>query len=179
MLYKLHIGNVYHSKWLLCIKDILNSCGYLELWNNQVVESNFNLAKKVKQCRMDDFVNNWKELIFNSSKCLNYRTYKTEFGFEKYLVTLPYDLANVLCTFRCGSHRLPIECGRSFGNDRDERLCDLCDHSELGDEFHYLYNCTFFAEKRKTYLPRNLLQVRNVISFNSLMNSDDIFVLID
>ena len=48
MLYKLHIGNVYHSKWLLCIKYILNSCGYLELWNNQVVKSNFNLAKKVK-----------------------------------------------------------------------------------------------------------------------------------
>ena len=48
MLYKLPIGNVYHSKWLLCIKDILNSCCYLELWNNQVVESNFNLAKKVK-----------------------------------------------------------------------------------------------------------------------------------
>jgi hypothetical protein len=59
--------------------------------------------------------------------------------------------------------------------DRDERLCDLCDHSELGDEFHYLYNCTFLAEERKTYL----LQVRNVISFKSLMNnSDDRFVLI-
>ena len=76
MLYKQHIGNVYHSKWLLCIKDILNSCGYLELWNNQVVESNFNLAKKVKQCCMDDFVNNRKELIFNLSKCLNYRSIK-------------------------------------------------------------------------------------------------------
>jgi hypothetical protein len=55
----------------------------------------------------------------------NYRTYKTEFGFEKYLVTLSYDLANVLCKFRCGSHRLPIECGRFFGIDRDERLCVL------------------------------------------------------
>ena len=76
MLYKLHIGNVYHSKWLLCIKDILNSCGYLELWNNQVVENNFNLAKKVKQCCMNDFVNKWKELIFNSSKCLYYRIIK-------------------------------------------------------------------------------------------------------
>jgi hypothetical protein len=67
---------------------------------------------------------------------------------------------------------------RFFGIDRDERLCDLCDHSELGDEFHYLCNCTFFAEERKKYLPRNLLQVRNVISFNSLMNSEDRFVLI-
>ena len=97
---------------------------------------------------MDDFVNNRKELIFNSSKCLNYRTYKTEFGFEKYLVTLPYDLAHVLCKFRCGSHILPIACGRVFGIDRDERLCELCDHSELGDEFHYRCNCTFFAEER-------------------------------
>jgi hypothetical protein len=128
---------------------------------------------------MDDFVNNGKEIIFNSSKCLNYRTYKTEFGFEKYLVTVSYDLANVLCKLRCGSYRLPIECGRFFGIDRDEHLCDLCDHSELGDEFHYLYNCSYFAEERKKYLPRNLLQVRNVIiSFNSLMNnSDDRFVL--
>jgi hypothetical protein len=37
--------------------------------------------------------------------------HKTEFGFEKYFVTLPYDLANVLCKLTCGSHRLPIECG--------------------------------------------------------------------
>ena len=64
--------------------------------------------------------------------------------------------------------------GFFFCIDRDERLCDLCDHNE----FHYLYNCTFFAEERKKYLPRNLLQVKNVISFNSLMNSDDRFVLI-
>jgi hypothetical protein len=58
--------------------------------------------------------------------------------FESYIVKLPFDLRKALCNFRCMNHRLPVEQGRFWGVDRDDRICDLCNSFELGDEFHYL-----------------------------------------
>ena len=34
MLYKLDSADVYHSKWLKCIKDVLYECGFADAWNN-------------------------------------------------------------------------------------------------------------------------------------------------
>jgi hypothetical protein len=54
---------------------------------------------------------------------------------------------------------LPIEMGRFFSIDRSERICDLCNKEELGDEFHYLFNCTFFKDERKKIIPEYLYNV--------------------
>jgi hypothetical protein len=104
--------------------------------------------------------------------------YKSEFGLEKYFTILPPNLMYNMCKFRCGSHKLPIEMGRFFSIDRSERICDLCNKEELGDEFHYLFNCTFFKDERKKFIPEYLYNVPNTISFSELMNSDDKYVLI-
>jgi hypothetical protein len=71
--------------------------------------------------------------------------YKSEFGLEKYFTILPPDLMYNMCIFRCGSHKLPIEMGRFFSIDRSERICDLCNKEELGDEFQY--SKVFFQTK--------------------------------
>lgn len=76
------------------------------------------------------------------------------------------------CKFRCGSHRLPTETGRFF------RICDLCNLGELGDEFHYLFNCDYFKQERSKFLPIHLCKNRNIISFSDLINSHDKYVLI-
>jgi len=65
--------------------------------------------------------------VFNSAKCLNYIIFKCSHGLEKYLLNLPYDLKRALCNFRCLNHRLPIERGRFWGVERDDRVCDICD----------------------------------------------------
>jgi hypothetical protein len=72
-----------------------------------------------------------------------------------YLSVLPSDLRMYLCKFRCLSNNLPIETGRFFNIDRSERYCNLCNVNELGDEFHYLFKCTFFSNVRANCLPRN------------------------
>ena len=178
ILYQLDLCDVYHSKWLNCVKDILNKCGFINYWNDQFVPRNFNLLKKVKQYFNDSYVEYWKLQIFNAPKCTNYRMYKSEFGLEKYFTILPPNLMYNMCKFRCGSHKLPIEMGRFFSIDRSERICDLCNKEELGDEFHYLFNCTFFKDERKKFIPEYLYNVPNTISFSELMNSDDKYVLI-
>ena len=43
---------------------------------------------------------------------------------------------------RISCHLLPIESGRYKKIPRVERLCPLCNRSEIGDEFHYLLKCT-------------------------------------
>ena len=179
MLYRLDEGDVYHSKWLLCIKDILFECGYDNCWTNQTVLSNMTLSKNVKMFLRDKFVMEWKSQIFDSPKCINYRIYKTDFGFEKYLSILPSDLLYIinLCKFRCGSHKLPIEAGRFFGINWSERICELCNKEELGDEFHYIFNCNFFRPERHRFIPVSIYNNRNILSLKDLMNSQDKYVL--
>ena len=43
---------------------------------------------------------------------------------------------------RISCHLLTIESGRYKKIPRVERLCPLCNRSEIGDEFHYLLKCT-------------------------------------
>jgi hypothetical protein len=69
-----------------------------------------------------------------------------------------------------GKGRKVIEMGRFFSIDRSQRICDLCNKEELGDEFHYLFNCTFFKDERKQIIPEYLYNVSNTISFSELMN---------
>ena len=66
ILYQLDLCDVYHSKWLNCVKDILNKCGFINCWNDQLVPRNFNLSKKVKQYFYDSYVEYWKLQIFNA-----------------------------------------------------------------------------------------------------------------
>ena len=178
MLYKLDSGNVYHSKWLNCVKDIISECGFINAWNNQYIDTNCQLSKNVKQYYHNLFVNEWMAQIFNTSKCLNYRMYKSKFGFEDYSTTLPFDLRINLCKYRCSSHRLPIECGRFYSIDRSERICDLCNSNVLGDEIHYIYDCSCFNAERLKFLPADICKVKNTMSFSNLMNSKDKFVLV-
>jgi hypothetical protein len=39
------------------------------------------------------------------------------------------------------------------------------DVNKLGDEFHYLFKCTFFNNVRAKYLPRNICNNPNVLKF--------------
>ena len=49
ILYRLDEADVYHSKWLICIKDILNECNYGNYWYDQSVLKIGNLSQNVKQ----------------------------------------------------------------------------------------------------------------------------------
>ena len=56
---------------------------------------------------------------------------------------------------------MPIEWGRFLGTSRDDRICELCFHNKIGDEYHYLLECSYFSDARRVYLPRNLLAIPN------------------
>ncbi len=74
--------------------------------------------------------------------------------------------------FRLSNHRLPIQQRRSLGIPRDERICTVCDSGEVGDEFHYLLNCSNENVKRNRtkYVDKYYTHHPNVPKFCSLMN---------
>ena len=83
---------------------------------------------------------------FNSSvgnKLSLYSEVKNKVRFESYLDLIKNVKTRVAVTkMRISCHLLPIESGRYKKIRRVERLCPLCNRSEIGDEFHYLLKCT-------------------------------------
>ena len=178
ILLSMHQRDFFHSKWLLCIKECLISSGLNDIWNSQdTAHVPQSIGKMVKLKLIENFKQAWRESVFNSAKCLNYRIFKTDLVFEQYFHLRPNDLAMAFCHFRCLNHKLPIELGRFWGVERDDRNCELCRVNRLGDEYHYLFECSYFDEQRRLCLPRGLPRHPNTVIFGKVMNNKDIQVL--
>lgn len=153
LMYSFHCKEDNVSDWLSYIKKILDEVGMSHIWITQGQYTSTEWLKcKVKQTLMDQFQQAWRSNIFDSSKCCNYRIFKSKFGLENYLVALSPKLRESFTKFRCRNHKLPIESGIYTGIVREERLCSLCTLHEPGDEFHYIFCCDYFAEHRRRFL---------------------------
>ena len=97
---------------------------------------------------MDQFIHKWRSRVAENSVCSNYRLCKNICCLEEYLTYLPSILRQRVLKFRLSNHRLPIQQRRSLGTPRGERICTVCDTGEVGDEFHYLLNCSNENVKR-------------------------------
>ena len=102
----------------------------------------------MKQRLRDQFLQEWQSRVAENSVCCNYGLFKKTFCFEEYLTYLPSTLRQRVLKFRLSNHRLPIQQRRPLGIPRDERICTVCDRGEVGDEFHYLLNCSNENVKR-------------------------------
>ena len=95
---------------------------------------------------------------------------KSDISLESYITFLPMKLKNVFSRFRCINHKLPVETAIYKNIPRSERVCVKCTHSEIGDVFHYIFNCPFFADQRRTYLPKYCHIHPSAPKFKSIMN---------
>ena len=97
----------------------------------------------------------------NSSKCLLYKNFKEDISLERQIINLPESLVYTMIKFRCSNHKLPIEQGRKFGIERENRICNKCDLNSVGDEFHLIFECPAVSEDRDKFNPLNLRQVKS------------------
>ena len=97
------------------------------------------------------------------------------------LFTLPFGVIGKqylpLIKFRTSNHSLPIETGRWENVPFDDRKCQLCHKNELGDEFHYLFCCTYFETERKRHLKPYFYKRPNIIKLKELLASDNLATL--
>lgn len=91
---------------------------------------------------------------------------------EKYLLELPPKLAKAYCKFRSCNTKLPIESDRWFNIPRENRLCNICYLREIGNEFHYLLNCTNQPKhnSRRKHMSRYYYERPNTFKFHTLFN---------
>ena len=107
----------------------------------------------VRKSLEDQFCQNWHTELNNSSRCNIYRIFKSEFCFEKYLLDLHGASRSVYIKFRCRNNKLPIVTGAFHDVQYQDRKCTLC-NGDIGDEYHYLFNCTAFTHERHQLLKR-------------------------
>ena len=80
--------------------------------------------------------------------------------------------------FRTCNHKFPIEIGRYSNTPRQERFCKLCDQICIGDEFHYMLECSKVKPLRTKYLSSVYTARPNVLKFANLLGSDNYRTLI-
>ena len=117
----------------------------------------------------DQYLQTWTDDVASNAKCINYRMYKSDISLEFYITFLPMKLRTVFSCFRCRNHKLPVETGIYKNIPRSEIVCVKCTQSEIGDEFHYIFNCPFFADQRRTYLPK-YCHIVSAPKFKHIMN---------
>ena len=162
-------NDTFCSPWVTTVKNILEGCGFAGAWEHQRLPFSTNHFKVILQQRIrDQFLQKWSAEINISSKCINYRMFKTSLHLEDYLITLSYHQRCTMAKFRCRNHYLPIESGCHTDIPRNLRVCELC--NDLGDEFHFLFICPRFSEARKKYIKKVLVRSPSAISFCNLMN---------
>jgi len=163
--------DIYRSPWIVKIKNSIDKLGLSYLWDTIGSKDAKWLELIIKQ-RLDDvYSQNWHYEVNHNSHCLNYRIFKQTCTFEKCLIKLPFKYRVILCKFRCGNHRLPIVSGRYSNVDRSQRFCNLCNNSKLGDEFHYLFECTEFEQARTKLLDNYFKKRPDSIKMYKLFNS--------
>lgn len=170
LLFKLHNAGLFDSSYISFIRNTLNELGMSDLWLNQTnINTSSNVFKnKVKRALEDQFLQSWYHSIDNDSICCNYRMFKTVFSSEKYMRTLPTNLAVRMARFRTTNNNLPVNILRYQNVPRNQRLCVKCNMNDIGDEFHYLFRCPFFKKKRQDCLPKYFLKKCNAIKFKEL-----------
>ena len=91
------------------------------------------------------------------------------YGLEKYLTELTFYQRLVLTKWRLRSNNLPISQCRFILNDNV--VCPFCPEC-IGDEMHYLFNCSFFRTDREKYLSQFLVNDDNIENISNLFNSN-------
>ena len=74
------------------------------------------------------------------------------------------------CRFRTSNHRLLIEVGLWTNVEKHNRLCQLCQSCEIGDEFHYVLQYPNFVTERKIIIPKIFFNRPSTLKLSSLFN---------
>ena len=102
-------------------------------------------------------------------------TFKYSHGKEKYTLCteiLPEHFKKALFQFRMGTHKLPVIDSKHFNVPRADRHCTNCDKSVMGDEIHFLYECTKLNNLRVKYLfSPDIRREPNVFNFVNIMQT--------
>ena len=109
------------------------------------------IVQSLKQRLKDSYLQSWNARVEQCSSGVNYRLFKDSFKRNDYFTFLSNRQCRILTRFRTRNHRLPVEVGRWIKNSKAISRCERC-NSEIGDEYHYVMECSYFEFERKKYI---------------------------
>ena len=66
------------------------------------------------------------------------------------------------------NRKLPIERCRYIGIARDDRMCNLCNSANLGDEYLFIFECHFLKSQRKKSISIENYKKHNIQKYYDL-----------
>ena len=81
---------LYSFDWISRVKELLSDLNLIDYWNNQKIDDFISFKNLCKDRLKSLYIDKWKSEVMNNRKCVNYRMFKNELIFEKYLINLPY-----------------------------------------------------------------------------------------
>ena len=178
MLFKLskemYEAHVYEPKWLIYVKNVIDNCGFSNMWNISDPVPNLKWLQSALHLKIDDMARqNWASDVTSNSLCVNYRIFKSECCYSQYLNILSNKDRISLCKFRCSNHKLAVNTGRYENINRNNRICTLCNSTDIGDEYHYIFSCPAYREERERLIKPYYITRPNTYKFHSLFNSSN------
>jgi hypothetical protein len=76
-----------------------------------------------------------------------------------------YDIPQSFKIPRILFNQAHVEVGRWRNIKRENRICNLCNGRNLGDEFHYLFECPSLSNERKKYFEPHFINRPNILKF--------------
>ena len=177
LIYRLHLNNTYHSPWLMKIKSLLCNSGNPTFWFNQEEFSQKLFMKIILAKHFEDqYIQEWNLEVNKNRKCVIYRIFKDAHCFENYLIKLNFVERRALSKFRTGNHRLPVAKSRYMTQEIDTK-CKFCNTNDMCDEFHVLFVCKHFDEKRKLLIKKYYYTRPNTLKMSLLFANTNIKVM--
>ena len=141
------------SNWTTSIKTLLLKCDMEKYWDLQNIDNIDNFVKLATKSLQSKFIDEWTKTVKKQPILRTYVTFKEEFIFEEYLNINEAKYRIALSQLRLSSHQLEIEKGRHHNPKSipiEKRLCKFCNQNAIEDEFHFLLECSQYADLRKT-----------------------------
>ena len=153
LMLKLHNPTgIYNFPWFNKINEILSSCNFYNLWQDQNLYSTKQFLKHTIFDALDKLEQEkWLNSVNTNQYCFNYRIFKQNIVFENYLTKLPFYYRQIFIKFRCKNNKIPVNKNR-FDKELLDRNCHLCQNNDIGDEFHYIFICKHFSKERKKFI---------------------------
>ena len=75
--------------------------------------------------------------------------------------------------YRLSAHKFSIETGRYYNVPRENRIYPLC-HTDVEDEYHFIFICPFYIDLRKLYIKQYFWKRQFVYKLIQLFTSENV-----
>ena len=143
------------------------------VWLNPKAVKHEWLKKSIQMKLSDKYKQDWRREMAGMSSCILYRSFKPELKLEKYQTLLDNRDRINMFKFRCRNLKIPVVV-RGIAESiipYEERVCTKCTMNVVGDEYHYILQCSFFQYNREQYLDNYYYINPNMEKFCNLLQT--------